>query len=168
MKLIYVTPQTEDELAPYVAWLSSLLDTLPETVRPDEDKREAVVAGYLGEVTIPYLQDLPLGCFIVELNKKSAEIHGITRPDLKDLIGKAAGPVIAAVGRKMLEVIFMEHERSLVFAKVPKESRGARGFLWRWGFRPMPDANTGVKLDKGRQVYVLPRTEFIKRYVGVR
>lgn len=170
MKLVYVTPQTEAELKQFTPWLATLFDTLPEVVRPVGEKREQMVAGFLGELTIPYLTDgatsLPLGCFVVELNKKSAEIHGITRPDLKALIGRAAGPAIAAVGKKMLEVIFMEHQKKLVIAKVPDEAKSAFGFLRRWGFKPLADVNTGKKLDKGRRVYVLRRETFIKRYVG--
>lgn len=170
MKLVYVTPGTEAELEPYVPWLISLMETWPHSSRPKQENLKLVIDGFLGELTIPYLDDgaqsLPLGCFIVVLNKRSAEIHGITRPDLKELIGRLAGPAIAAVGKKMLEVIFLEHERGLVFAKVPDDAVGAKGFLRRWGFKPMADANTGTKLDRGRRVYVLRREQFIKRYVG--
>lgn len=166
MKITYITPQTEAELEPFIPWLCSLLETLPDSVRPEPDKMRDAAESFLREVTFPYLEDLPLGCFAIRLSKKSAEIHGITRPDLKELIGKAAGPVIGIIGRQMLETIFMEHEKKLVIAKVPDDAIGAQGFLRRWGFRPMEDKNTGKKLDKGRRVYVLKREQFIKNYLG--
>lgn len=168
MRLVYLTPQTEEEMAPFVPWLSVLLETFPASQRIPLSEREAFILGHVGYLTVPFLSDdlesLPLGCFLVELSKKSAEIHGITRPDLKELIGRAAGPVIASVGKKMLEVIFLDHEKSVAVAKVPTDSRGGLGFLRRWGFSPMRDANTGVKMDKGRRVYVLPRQKFLEKY----
>lgn len=156
MQLTFITPTTLDELRLYRRDIDFLQSFLPFPHWSKEDP-EAFLEAVVGELTLVYYDGLLIGSFMFELSKRSAELHGIVRPDLKSLLcPRSSRRLLASIYRLMFDRIFGELGKRAIVAKIPPEARGAKGFLLREGFKQI---NT-----EGRDtVWSLSRDKYLER-----
>ena len=153
--LSYWTP--EGDLTQIRDILVGFAGYLPESLRGSAEAILNDPLGYEGEITFAVLYRSPVALYIIEKSKKSAEIHGVAHPELP-------GVLVHEVGKRCLEDVFFKYGKRKAVAKVPADAKGAVGFLWKWGFRPVR-VEGRKQTDGGDFVYTLPREKFLKRYV---
>jgi hypothetical protein len=152
MKVRFVTPQTVSDLLLYFEEIKFLHYFVP--YKMDSKDLRAYVTSLVPYFTLVYLNELPIGCFtlypVQGESKKSYEIHGIARPDLKQLIGrKPARVVLDTVYNRIFKQCFEVLGKNKLIAKVYPEAKGALFFVKRFGFKRVPNT------DKGREIWKL-------------
>lgn len=169
-KLIFLTPQTLDELKRYKDLLKTFLAFTP--LRMSEKEFTEWLESFLGNITLMFYGPLPVGAFYLEWYKRSVELHGMIRPDLywyfmptdfalkfnqRRLIAKRLSRgVVAEATRGLFDSIFSIPEQKTIIIKIPKGNLSVKGFARINNFEQIPN------LDKGREVWKLTR----QRYLG--
>lgn len=158
MKITFKTPQSLSELLLYYDEIKFLHHFVPYKLKTEELRQfiEEVVPGF----TLVYLEELPIGCFtlypVQGESKKSFELHGIVRPDLKMIIGrKAAVIVLAAVYKRIFDAVFLEQEKDKIIAKIPHDAQGALSWVKRHGFTKINN------VEKGKTIWKLDRESYL-------
>lgn len=145
-----MTPETPEALETHLPSLEFLSLFVPWRGWLD------TVKTYVPYLTLVYDLDKKwiLGAFTLELTKKTAELHGVCRLDLRELYPRQqADSVMADWWKRVSEDIFTRQGKEKVILKVPKESKGGRGFARRNGFR-------FINREKSSIVYRLKREDW--------
>ena len=149
----FTTLASQDDLAFYLDELQFLCSFIPWKQASDYFK------GSVPHTTLVHdsILDIPLGVFTLVLSKSGgAELHGVCRQDLFGFYGDAAKAVMPAFTEIILADVFMAKNCEKLIIKVPKESRGGRGFALRNGFRP-------INKERGSVVYKLTKAQYLTR-----
>lgn len=156
LNLSFITPATPSGLQVYRRELEFLTNCMPFEHWSQTDL-DGYIDSVAGNLTLVYVDKLLIGCFILEVYKKSVELHGITRPDLKELLcPRGAYQVLTTVYTLFFNRIFLDLNKRVVVAKIPPEARGALGFLRRWGFKQIN--------SEGREtVWTLQKDKYLSR-----
>ena len=156
--LHFITPKNDKQMALYRKELEFLYSHMPR-VAPEIDL-DKLITDHLGNITVIFLDTMPVGCLLLEVYKETVGLHGIIRPDLKFILGrKEARACVTTIHTIILNEIFNGSKKRRIVAKFPPEAKGALGFVRAWGFERIPN------LDKGRQVWKLTREKYLE---GVR
>ena len=160
MKVTFKTPQSLSDLLLYYDEIKFLHFFTPYKLKTEELRQfcEQVVPGF----TLVYLEELPIGCFtlypVQGESKKSLELHGIARPDLKMLIGRrAAIKILQTVYERIFHQVFIEAEKEKIIAKIPPDAKGAINWVKRHGFTQINNK------EKGRTIWKLERGTYMDR-----
>lgn len=153
LKIKFKLLRTVEEVDQNKRLLLFLSNFLPKSCR-DLDHME-IFRSLVGELSLVYAEELLVGLVIIEFSKKSAELHGIARPDLRDFYGpRLARKILETIYGRIFTTIFDVEKKKKVIAKVPPDALGAMGFLRRFGFERMD------KTDVGRQLFKLTREKY--------
>lgn len=160
MNLTFITPKSLEEIKPYLDDLKFLHHFVPYKLQ--EGELEEFLDKVMGCVTLIYLGPMPIGTFalypVQGTSKTSYELHGISRPDLKKILGRrAARKVLTFVYARIFDFVFQEKGREKVVIKVHPGSKGGIGFALMHGFEKVPNT------DRGRTVWKLTREKYLNR-----
>lgn len=157
MQLTYITPETPEELMGHYEAIRFLIAFLPKDV--DFTARELIneCAGFL---TLVYSGKMPIGYFIlypVQGNsRKSVEIHGCYRQDLRILMGKeAAKTLMDHIFRHILSGVFVDAGKQKIIAKLSSKARLARIWVKKFGFELVPNT------EDGKTIWKLERSKYL-------
>lgn len=154
--LKFITPETEDDLNQYWQQLEYLWQFMPYEI---EDFNEFIL-NYLGELTVVYLGSLLVGCFVLEISNKTAELHGVYSPRFEERVTAPQRRVVkAAIIDQILDTTFNKLRKRALILKIQKENKAGRMFATRYGFRPLMDKEL-YTLDQGRIVYKLTKDDY--------
>jgi hypothetical protein len=157
MQLTYITPESPEELMGHYETVRFLMAFLPKDVNFTAKELIQECAGFL---TLVYSGKMPIGYFIlypVQGNsKKSVEIHGCYRQDLRILLGKeAAKAVMDHIFQKILSGVFVDAGKQKIVAKLSKQARLARIWVRRFGFEQVPN------VEDGKTIWKLERNKYL-------
>lgn len=151
LELQFVTPHTQEELDKYFSEFAFLNNFLP-TKFSEERLREILTPGD----TLVYANKWLIGCFMLDINNKSVELHGICRPDIGENIQKPQ-LVKRVVYMLLFDKIFRDMDKDKIIIKADPDNKGVRGFAIQLGF-------TRVKnTDKGRLIWKLTKKDYEDR-----
>lgn len=160
-QLTFVTPTSVAEFKPYREDVRFLQCFLPFR-HWSHDELDAFIEASVGELTLVYYNGMLVASFSLELYRRSAELHGIVRPDLKKLLcPRSAMRVKTAIYQIIFHKIFVDLGKQVLVAKVPEVAKGALGFVRRWGF-------TKINKDRGETVYKLDQKTYLERFNGLK
>jgi hypothetical protein len=143
VNLVFITPRDVSELEAH--W--DALDFL-ETFLPWGNYRN-IAASYVPCLTLVYSDSgIILAAFTLELNKRSAELHGVCRQDLPQ-----RSIITQAVVKVIFDVVFKQNGKDVLVIKVPKDSKGGKGFARLYGFER-------IQPEKGMMVYKLTKERY--------
>ena len=140
MQLTYITPSTHEELSEHREVLWFLCSFAPEDVCfdlvPFVDDLMEYFAGFL---TLVYSGKLVIGFYVLYpvlgRSKRSYDIHGVYRQDLKLIFGRQNAKVLMDhIFSGIFQRVFLEAGKDKVVAKVTPKARTARIWLHRYGF----------------------------------
>jgi hypothetical protein len=157
MQLTYITPATPEELSGHYEALVFLHAFVPKDYRVD---LKGFIEGYAGFVTMVYSGKVPIGCFtlypVQGTSKKSVEIHGVYRQDLKLLLGRKAAKVLMDhIFSEIFQIVFMEARKEKIVAKVTPAAKMARVWLRKYGFEKVPNT------ERGKTIWKLERSKYL-------
>lgn len=159
MNLRFITPTTPAGLSVYRQELEFLNSAIPFSHWSQEDP-DGYIEAVAGNLTLVFLDWLLIGCFILEPYRRSVELHGITRPDLKSLLcPRDAQRLLLQIYTLFFDRVFVELGKSVVVAKIPPEARGALGFLRRWGFKR-------INREGRETVWALSKDRYLEKLSG--
>lgn len=150
MQVTYITPDTPEALAEHYEAIRFLHAFLPDDVGLTPKQ---FIDRFAGWVTLCYSGKIPLGwCVLYPVqgnSKKSVQIHGVYRQDLKMLLGRqAAKALVDHVLAEIFRETFIEARKEKMIAKVSKEDRAAKVFLRKYGFTLVPNTERGMTIWK--------------------
>ena len=124
-------------------------------IRLSEQELWDVLSEDIPFTTLVYGNGLLIGCYSLEVSKRSAELHGIARPDMADIIPHSKR-VKVAIYRGILDDVFRKLGKDKLVIKAPRSYLGVVGFCRMFKFTRLQNT------DKGRQVWVLKREDWEK------
>lgn len=161
MQLTYITPEFPRDLEEHYEALRFLNSFLPPDITGGRvfDTRQFIV-NYAGFVTLVYSGKVPIGYFILYpvqgASKRSVEIHGVYRQDLKILLGRrAAKALMDHIFSEILNTIFMVARKEKVVAKITPMARTARVWARKYGFEKVPN------IERGKTIWKLKRDKYL-------
>jgi hypothetical protein len=138
-------PQAPEEVDLLYNDISKLLDEI-EDVDPDVYKE---FREHPTELILVYVGNtIAGGVRITDLSAKTSQLSGVTTS-----LFRRRG-VSHYVTRTVLSRTF--NDKRNVITKIPPDNKGAKGFVWRWGFRK-------INREAGLDVYKLTREDFNER-----
>ena len=157
MQLTYITPETPEALAGHYDTLRFMASFLPPDVEFD---LKEFIRNYAGFVTVVYSGRLPIGYFVlypVQGNsKRSVEIHGTYRQDLKILLGREASKALMDhIFSVILTTAFMDASKDKIIAKVTPKAKAAKVWLKKFGFEKVPNT------EHGKTIWKLERSKYL-------
>lgn len=153
------TPQTIEEFQAFAPYFELLL-SFDHLFLPKQVVYDAVLSD-LGNLTMFFYGDIVLGCFTPDRYKRSAELHGILRPDLDIIFGRqGAAALRAGLIHHVLDALFRADEKDKVYFKCYPSDRRGVGFAWQYKFKRLRNK------DKGKLVFVLSRDDYYARMNG--
>lgn len=147
------TPQTEEDLKKVFGEFKFLQCFSP--IRLSDDELWEILVDDLPFNTLVYGNGLLIGCYTLDVYARSAELHGIARPDMADVIPHSKR-VKVAIYRGILEDVFRRLNKDKLIIKAPSDYLGVVGFCRMFGFKRLQN------LDKGRVVWKLSREDWEK------
>lgn len=160
MRVAFKTPQTIEDLSEVKADLELLHHFVPYKLK--EGELQSFCEEVLPGLTVVYLNKWPIGCFTLYPaqgeSKRVLELHGVVRPDLKDVVGRVASvKLLRQIYDTIFYRVFVEGGKDKIIAKIPKESRGALVFVKREGFTKINN------VDRGRTIWKLEKKTYVQR-----
>lgn len=122
----------------------------------NETQLRSILEYSLPNATLIYANGILIGCFLLWVYKNSAELHGVSRPDLEEVtpFGKQ---VKLHVFDAILECVFLSLNKDKLIIKGHPDNTGVIGFARMFGFTKLKN------MDKGRNVWKLEKQEYLRR-----
>lgn len=157
MEVTYITPADVESLQGHYETLRFMSAFLPADV--EYDVRE-FIRNYAGWVTLVYSGKLPIGYFVlypVQGNsKRSVEIHGTYRQDLKMLLGREdARALMDHIYAEILRATFLDAGKQKIVAKLTPGARAAKVWVRKFGFEKVPNT------EAGKTIWKLERDQYL-------
>lgn len=158
-----VTPSTFDEMLDVYDDIKVLASCVPYQL--GESELQEYLEERLGYITVMYLMETPVSVWEVYpidgVSKTTAEVHGIIRQDLRQVLPKEVYSSLSygiAIG--VMEQAFEQMGMKKLIAKVSPENRPAVGWCRMMGFKNLR------KMDHGREVWKLTKRVWDERQKG--
>jgi hypothetical protein len=153
-KLVFITPSTLEEIKAYQHEIAYLQSLMPFS-HWSQTELPAFMEASLGELTLVFLEHLLMGTFSIELRKRSAEIHGIVNPTIKNFLGKKAfRNTLNLIYSLLLDRLFFELNREVIIARIHPSAKGSLGFVRHYGFKK-------VCSKKEESIWVLRKENYL-------
>jgi len=153
--LKFITPQSIEELAPHKSDVEFLHHFSPLGYTSDEQYR--IIESFVPAFSLVYANGILIGCFIFDIHKRSVELHGILRPDIKQIVPQA-NLVKIRIFEILLNEIFNVMGKDKVIIKGKPEWKGVNGFARMWGFERLQN------MEKGKRVWKLTKEGYNKQH----
>jgi hypothetical protein len=151
----FITPRNLEELEPYLCDLSFLSTFFPWR------QFKQVALDSVPNLTLVYddATGIILGAFALDIFKKTVELYGVCRLDLKAVLPDRASLIMKALTKVIFEAIFKDMNKQTLIIKVLDDSPGGKGFALKNGFKY-------INKEKRMTVYRLKRDEYLKREIA--
>lgn len=157
LRLRFYTPSAGEEMEKAYSEFEFLYYFVVKKLEPD--KLREVITGSAGYATLVYVNDILIGCFLYDVYKRSVELHGIARPDMKQFVPYHKR-VKQQIFRMVLENCFYTMGRDKVAIVQESGNLGVRGFALMFGFQPIQRSKAG------RVVWVLSKASYQQRFLN--
>lgn len=154
VELKFTTPQTEEELFNVVEDFKFLKHFYP--VAYSEEDFITTLKCTLGSNTLVHANNILIGCFLLDIHRKSVELHGVVRPDMSVVVPYYQ-PLLKSVYEIIFQEIFIAMDKEKIIIKAMPDNKGVRGFAIQNGFERLNN------IDKGRRIWKLTRDKYKDR-----
>lgn len=154
VNLKLITPGSEEEIQTHWADIEFLHHFFPFKMSKEDLK--AFIYTRIGGVTLVYANHILIGAFMIDEYQGSAELHGIARPDMSQVI-PGHKRLKYHIFRLILNNVFQVMNKPKLIIKAEPENTGVKGFALMFGFHKLPNK------DKGRNIWVLTKERYFER-----